>query len=355
MQEKRYKDYALEDFLADESFRAWVLCNSQEMNDFWGKWMENHPGKKAILLQAKEIISALYFPVYEPGDIDENEVLDKIILEDYSNRHHADEFLVYEQMKAHHRKLERWTWFKAAAVLSAISLSIVFYIFKNQPEPVAQSLIVNWTWKENNFDQRSVVRLPDGSHVILNVNSRIHYPDTFAFENRMVELEGEAFFDVAEDIHKPFIVKTKNLYTEALGTSFNIRNSDKHREIEIALVSGKVRVSGDATSKETILAPGDKVNYNQKSQKLQKSAFNLEEVTGWKEGLLLFKNDNYNTLVKKLEHWYGVEVSLLNRPPESWEINGRFVNQNLHDVLTRLEYTHGIEFKIVKNKVEIKF
>jgi transmembrane sensor len=355
MKEKSYREYALEDFLADESFRAWVLYNSREMNDFWRKWVENHPEKSGIVLQAKEIISALDCPVHESDESDENEVLDKILLEDYSRRHHNDEFLGYEQMKAHHRKLERWSWFKAAAVLSAISLSIVFYIFKNQPAPVAQALVVNWTWKENTIDQRSVVRLPDGSLVILNVNSRIHYPDTFASESRMVELEGEAFFDVAEDIHKPFIVKTKNLYTEALGTSFNIRNSERHGEIEIALVSGKVKVSGDAASKETVLVPGDKVNYNQRSKEIKKSQFNLEEVTGWKEGLLLFRNDDYNTLVRKLEHWYGVEVSLLNRPPDRWEINGRFVNQSLHDVLTRLEYTHGIEFKIEKNKVEIKF
>lgn len=355
MKEKSYREYALEDFLADESFRSWVLCNNQEMNEFWGKWIEIHPERREVVLHAKEIILALQFPVNETDEPEENEVLDKIILDKYSKRHHDEEFFGYDQMKAHHRKLERWSWYKAAAVLSFISLSIVFYIYKNQPVPLPQTLVVNWTWKENTIDQRSVVRLPDGSHVILNVNSRLHFPDTFAYDSRVVELEGEAFFDVAEDIHKPFIVKTKNLYTVALGTSFNIRNSERHGEIEIALVSGKVKVGGEATSKETILSPGDRINYHQKSQKLHKSRFNLEEVTGWKEGVLLFRNDNYNTLVRKLEHWYGVDVILLNRPPDRWEINGRFVNHNLHDVLSRLQYTHGINFKIVKNKVEIKF
>src|SRR5690606_2771304 len=106
----------------------------------------------------------------------------------------------------------------------------------------SQETTINWMFKETSFGQRNTVKLPDGTLVKLNSGSRIHYPEVFQDSLRLVEFEGEAFFEVAKDVTKPFVIRSGNINTMVLGTSFNLKSATVAESFELAVVTGSVKV-----------------------------------------------------------------------------------------------------------------
>ncbi len=357
MKKAKVKYSSVDELMADEGFRSWVLQNDKDLNYFWVNWMNSYPDKKAMVLEAREMLLSIKFQLMKAAVQDEEQVLTKVLQEKYSHRHDAMQYDI-QTYHSYRNRQERLRWYSAAAVLAFISMSIVFLFYKHQSVEVQNEAVVQWVLKENPKDQRSSLKLPDGSIVVLNINSSVNYPVSFDADVRLIEISGEAYIDVVKDIHKPFVVKTKNMVTTALGTSFNVRAVDNENDEEIALVSGKVKVeyTDGANRSEDILEPGQLLHLNKLNKNVNKAVFNPEAIVGWKDGVLLFENDSYKEVVRKIERWYGVKVHLHNKPAESWEINGRFVNNSLYDLLSSLKYTHGIQFKIFRNdKVELKF
>lgn len=118
------------------------------------------------------------------------------------------------------------------------------------------------------------VNLPDGSEIVLKANSSIKYPSHFPGKSREVSLEGEAFFKVKKDTEHPFIVKTENLTTEVLGTSFNIRSGQHYSVVTVA--TGRVKVSGDKDA--LVLWAHEKATYSNANKKILKANSDLSEL-----------------------------------------------------------------------------
>src|SRR5690606_33837898 len=124
------------------------------------------------------------------------------------------------------------------------------------------------------------VTLPDGTQVNLNYESQLKFPKVFEGNIRKVELIGEAFFEVVKNDTMPFIVKTGDVETEVLGTSFNIRSYERGQTAEVSLVTGKVKIhyiDGSIKKESTHLSPGEQLSYNRNSGQTVKSTFDLEE------------------------------------------------------------------------------
>jgi len=196
--------------------------------------------------------------------------------------------------------------------------------------------------------------LPDGSRVWLNAASEITYPATFK-DVREVKLKGEAYFDVSEDIGKPFIVKTSLSNVKVLGTSFNVNAYSGNTSEYVSLLKGKVTVSlldGDTSS---LLLPGEQIAINRETGISETFSFDSLEVAGWTTGWLTFKNANKEEIINKLSRWYGVEIQLLNEPAEDWNVNGYFRDQTLEMVLDRLSFSKDFEYKMEGKTVKIRF
>ena len=254
-------------------------------------------------------------------------------------------------------KSHQWGWnYKIAAAVSLLIIAgwLIYGIsdFSSEIPQVAETN-VNILEKVVNKGQKLKIHLPDGSIVWLNSESKLTYPDRFNDSMREVNLTGEAFFEVVRNENKPFIVKTGDLQTKVLGTSFNVKSYEG--KINVALVSGKVSVSDIDSGSNHLLNPGEAIQYNVENQEFTPGKFNLKKVAGWKDGILYFDNASYNEVIETLERWYGVDIITENFQNRPWKYSGEFRNEYLDIVLESISYSKGFDYKIDQNKVYLKF
>jgi len=244
---------------------------------------------------------------------------------------------------------------KIAAIISLIIISFgLVYNFqygRSTPETSTNRLV--WIEKSTNKGQKLTIYLNDGSKVIMNANSNLKYAQSYQDTNRIVYLEGEAFFEVAKDSLRPFTVYSGSVSTTALGTSFNIRSYANDHEIKVALVSGKVRVDNlEPGGEKNILSVGEGIIFNKNSLRTTKHQFNPVAATGWKEGIIYFLDANNQQIFSRLEDWYGVEI-IINQPLDDEIYTGEFKNLSLEEVLQGLSYVKDFSFSLENGKVYI--
>ncbi|MFA5326345.1 MAG: FecR domain-containing protein [Prolixibacteraceae bacterium] len=160
--------------------------------------------------------------------------------------------------------------------------------------------------------QKSQIVLSDGTKVWLNSDTKIKYPGVFSKNHRDIYLEGEAFFEVAKNEHQPFVVHTSGVKVKVLGTKFNVRAYSDENQIETSLFEGKIdlmysraKSSGEI---EKFIKPGESFVYSKTDHQLAAKRFPGEEINGWKKNQLIFKDDTFDNLVRKVERWYDVKV-----------------------------------------------
>ncbi len=257
-------------------------------------------------------------------------------------------------VKSYKSKILSFAWKVAATVVIIIGLSL--YFAETQTPKLLEIVIIT---KHTDPGHKKTLTLSDGSIVKLNAGSSVSFPKQFGSDSREVKLIGEAFFQIAKDANRPFKVKTGDVTTIALGTSFNINAYPDSKNIDISLAIGKVRIEYADTPKMTIgslyLEPGEKATYTLSTQEVRKQAFVPIEILGWKDDIIYFKNADETTLFVKLERWYGVEIELLNDTQKIIDITTKFENATLDNVLKSLGYTMGFEFSIHDKKVEINY
>src|SRR5690606_17548791 len=202
---------------------------------------------------------------------------------------------------------------------------------------------------------KSYLTLQDGSKVILNSGSLLRYRQNFEKNQRQLELDGEAYFEVAKDSLRPFRVTTGAVTTTALGTSFNIK-AYENEAWSIALLTGKVEVDVEMDHQEKVsLIPGEALNIDLQYQRFQKQGFSEEAIMAWTKKTIIFDHTPINEIVRVLENWYGVQIELKNRPNSGLIISGVFRDQTLANVLEGLSYSGRFEYKIDKNQVSLTF
>ena len=160
--------------------------------------------------------------------------------------------------------------------------------------------------------QKSQIVLADGTKVWLNSDTKIKYPGNFSKNQRDVYLEGEAFFEVSKNPHQPFVVHTNGISVKVLGTKFNVKAYSDEDNVETSLFEGKISLlMTNPWSKETAVKevrPGQSLLYSKANRELTTNRFPQEEITGWKKNQLIFRDDTFSNLVKKVERWYDVKV-----------------------------------------------
>jgi transmembrane sensor len=193
--------------------------------------------------------------------------------------------------------------------------------------------------------------LPDGSKVWLNAASSIRYPTAFTGNERKVDITGEAYFEVAKDPKKPFIVNIGGGgRVEVLGTHFNINSYEDEARVRTTLLEGAVKVAKDAAT--AILKPGEQAVIADHSPLTIDHSPDLEQVMAWKNGLFDFSKADIQTVMRQITRWYDVEVVYEGIPKGTFS-GGVSRNTNLSNVLKILELS-DVKFRIEGRKLIVK-
>ena len=241
------------------------------------------------------------------------------------------------------RKLSDWIYRAAAILLLPIMLGIGWYIGASGIS--AETQLCEVTAPKG---QISKCVLADGTEIWLNAGTTIKYNPSLKGETREVNLDGEAYFRVSKNKHKPFIVKTQNAQIKVLGTVFNLKAYSGEDKVETTLEEGSVEFSLTGSStKPILLKPGEQVVYNIADKKITVGNVDSYLITAWKDGKFVFKDADLQTIIIELEKLYDVRIHLDNDSLLKLHFRGMFEYEaNIFSALEALERTTNMKYRM---------
>ena len=232
--------------------------------------------------------------------------------------------------------------FIATPIAAAIAFLVLFFATThlNTREGKVQQFYTYITDKN-----KSHFTLDDGTKIILNRNSRFTYSDAYGTDQRKVNLEGEAYFEVAKDKEKPFIVKANGINVQALGTSFNIRAHKDDKSVAIILISGKVKV--DDGRHEAYMKPNERLVCNLTNGQFEKSELhpNASNLL-WRSNELALYGESFEEICTMLTRMYNCKFIFKNEKVKQYTYHGIIKNSSLNNVLEYISQAGGINYKI---------
>lgn len=188
--------------------------------------------------------------------------------------------------------------------------------------------------------------LPDGTHVWMNSASSLRYPTRFEGSERQVELNGEAYFEVAKDKAHPFHVSVNNMEVQVLGTHFNIMGYKDEGVTKTTLLEGAVKIVRGG-SQETI-RPGQQAIVD---ERIKIADVNVQESIEWKNGNFNFSHEKLDVIMRKISRWYDVDVDYQGKTTKAIFVGTLPRSSNIGEVLRYLELTGLVHFKVTERRV----
>ncbi|MCF8379008.1 MAG: DUF4974 domain-containing protein [Bacteroidales bacterium] len=201
------------------------------------------------------------------------------------------------------------------------------------------------------FGARTMFYLPDGSHGWLNGGSSLKFPERFEGNSRKVSMNGEAYFDVVSNPKKPFIVSGKHLEIIAKGTSFNVSAWDDAPETEVVLVEGKLEIyceKKDEKKRIAILNPGQLLHYLPDQTGSYIINTDADKYVSWTEGKLVFKEDPFTDVVKRINRWYNVNIVIKDEILKTYKYVATFEDETLDEILKMLKISAPMSYREIK-------
>ncbi len=273
------------------------------------EWLDSSEENKNVLLRARELFDASIL---------------------YGN----EDTHSFDKQPVQYKKRKIWIEFSRIGVaVIVIILSGLWYLNLTEKEEWGMQTISVPAGQHIN------ITLPDGSSVWLNAGTNIQYPISFGKKERLVKLDGEAYFDVAKNENCPFIVETPKSKLEVLGTTFNVISYSNSNSYEVALIEGSVKVN---IKNETLtLAPQHKINIE--DEKIKVTLIDDYNLYRWKEGLICFNKESFDEIIQKLSKSYNVQLIIQNTKIKNILYTGKF------------RLTDGIDYALRVLQKEIKF
>ena len=190
------------------------------------------------------------------------------------------------------------------------------------------------------------VELCDGTKVYLNSGTTLEFPSRFDGKVRSVILKGEAYFDVARNVSKPFVVEVDEMKVKVLGTSFNVKSYVDEPGVYTTLVEGSVAILRDGQPEKKI-KPGEQAYYNKGVGTLSIAEVDVNEFTPWKDGLFYFKDIALEEILRIVSRWYDLEVFYMNQGAKSVIYSGKLpMYSSVEDVLRKFEISGDVRFEL---------
>lgn len=244
---------------------------------------------------------------------------------------------------------------RAAAILLVPVLAFLMYTLSERQSDLETLATLADDYLEvfAPIGSRTVVQLPDGSEVHLNYGSKLKYPSVFHGETREVELEGEGYFDVAQDPDRPFVVHAGNLNIKAVGTEFNVLAYPGDAAIATTLVEGKVLLEKQLPSYKTeslgAMQPNQHVVYNSKTGDITSSMGRVDKYVAWTEGKMIFEDTPIEQVAQKLSRMFNVDIEV-DENIRDYYYTVTFVDEPLYQILDLMTIATPVSYKALPRK-----
>ncbi len=353
-----------EDLSTEELNELYTMLNKEDDEDFlkfllYSKWMKASSGRKAELCRIFE------------GVMDKTGIKSEDI--------NSDASVLKEMLRPPVTLKSRMLTTMRYAAIIAFAVITTILVYKREEK--------SWLLADKNlnsvtapYGSRTYMELSDGTKIWLNSGSKLIYPGKFGIESRSVSIEGEAFFEVAKDPEKPFIVQTSDLDVVVLGTSFNLKNYPDEKNIETTVIEGQVKVItkkfSPVLTEEIVLKSKEKAVYDKENTKMRidkiveyaeadKSLDKIpakeavvateEVITAWKNDHLVFHRESLYEMARKLERWYGMIIVIDKRIPVNETYSGKFMNnETIYQVLEAISIITPLQTEVKGTTIYIR-
>ncbi len=395
--------YSINELLNNDNFIAWVTSGNKKNNHYWGKIKldlkglerSNFDKSEKIIQRIKalnidnidvktpEFIQQQYIKLLESSSVKQKQETRVINLNKVLKYAAAILMLISLPSIFYYNTTSKSSFYEHLATSSINNSEILLQTSSNEYFNISKETNNKWITKNGVFisvdannisfvatddvDQDLItefklivpkgekyhVTMIDGTEVELNASSTLSFTNAVSSKDRKVELSGEAFFDVAHDENRPFIVQSSNVQIEVLGTEFNISNYTDNKFSQITLIEGSVNIS-NANGDHVVIKPGEQatVYHNQNNINVQQA--DVQKSVAWMAGRLIFKDDKLEDLIPRINQWYGVKFVLIGEGVKKMRFTGTLKKENdLIYFLQMLKYTKGISYEINNEQVKL--
>jgi transmembrane sensor len=363
--QKPYNSFTAAEFACDDAFLAHYLAPTPQSDQFWTVWLQDHHEQEAQWLLGRQLLEAVqtglsdYARTYLTPEA-EARLLARIRA---TNSEQA------EPVRIHSFQNHRWAYWAAAACLLLAGYWGIRR-FAVAPPSLYQQQIAKLqktnTERINQTTKPELVRLPDGSSVILAPQSRLLYPSDYGQQNRSVYLLGEATFDVAKDPQKPFFVYANEVVTKVLGTKFVVRSFERDKQVLVQVQHGQVSVykgepvtSQQPTAKTlqgVLLLPNQQVVFSRETETFAKSLVQAPQRVDVDQAIpisFVFDETPVKTVFQRLEKAYGINIVYNEDQLSACQLTASLTDETLFQKLDIIVQSIDASYEVVDGQVLI--
>jgi transmembrane sensor len=250
---------------------------------------------------------------------------------------------------------QRWwmIWQRVAAILVIpLLIAAVWLSLRKQPNTTYAEAPLVQTFSTPPGVKSGFI-LPDSTSVWLNSSSSVTFPSHFTGDFRQVDVTGEVFFDVKNSSGQPFIVSLGKLNVRVLGTRFNVINYANEDRTEVILQKGKVDLcTGTAGQLRTLseLSPGEMAVYKRNNNAIDIRVVDTEKYVSWINGKLIFKDDQMDEVVRKLNRWFNVNIEVADPAILEYVYTATFQDESIDQILELLTMSAPIRYQVIQRE-----
>lgn len=364
--------HSIDDLVASESFRKWVLEKDETEARFWNQWIEQNPARIEWVATAKAIITVLVENTQPLSDADIDRqagLIRRQVLAGNDATHYSEE--------PRSLPLKKITLFYrlryAVAIAASLLIAVAGYLFLGKdrsigaPATAYQQFLQETKNKsfeyDNGSDSVQRILLSDGSEVLLEKNSRLSYAAAFTSGKREVYLTGNAFFKIARNPSKPFIVYTQDIVTKVLGTSFAVKAPAGGKMVSVLVKTGKVSVfrrenfagpeAGSGTLKGLVLTPNQEMVYDVVHEQMNKSLAETPTLTRDSAVSFNFDDTPVADVFRKLHDAYGITIVADEEALTSCTISATLGNESFYEKLNIICKIINATYQVIDGNIVI--
>ena len=255
--------------------------------------------------------------------------------------------------KNQQKRIVLWKRIASYAAVAAAAVALTSIYFGSSRSDAAPQVAAKYI-SGDGIEANRVI-LPDGTVVSIGTETQVIPAPDYGKDKRIVHLSGEAFFEVAKDADKPFLVQAGEQTIEALGTSFNVMAYHKAKEIATTLNTGEVRIATAGKAQTVRLQPNQQLVYNKDTRTLKLHKVDAAEYSAWRNGYYRFKEENLRDILERLGSIYGASIHVETTRFDKFQFTGTFYRgQSLKELMEVLRLSVPLNYTIKERDITIK-